>query len=85
MFLLLALFNLVLFTFLNKQPIFITSSDSESESNSAETPPKKKTKYSCVYLRKWKEQYSWAASLARVIPTADNILAQKGMNERKEM
>jgi hypothetical protein len=46
-------------------------------------------------LRKWEEKYSWlnfvpsnvyvsSASLAGVIPTADNILfAQKGVNERK--
>jgi hypothetical protein len=80
------------------------SSDTESEGNSAKTPPKKKTKNLCVYLRKWEEQYSWlkivpsnvyraiayfanvsSALLMGVIPTADNILAQKGINERKGM
>jgi hypothetical protein len=34
-------------------------SDSESESSSAETPPEKKTKYLCVYLKKCEEQYSY--------------------------
>jgi hypothetical protein len=30
------------------------SSDSERESNNAKTPPKKKTKYLCVYLKNGK-------------------------------
>lgn len=73
------------------------SSDNGRESNSAKPPPKKITKCLCVFQHSWlnfvpssvyraygilcKRQFSIAH--VGIPPTADNILAQKGINERK--
>jgi hypothetical protein len=57
--LLLVALILLLLNFYKTEYNFIMSSDSVSESNSAKTPPMKKTKFLSVYLRKLEEQYSW--------------------------
>jgi hypothetical protein len=53
LFLLLAMFIIMLLNVYQIESIFKMSTQNESETICAKTPPKKKTKYLCVYVRKW--------------------------------
>jgi hypothetical protein len=59
-------FILVLLNFYQIEPIFIMSSDSVSESNSARFGPKMKSKSLCVYLTKLEDVITYFTLIVRL-------------------